>query len=162
MELPITFLAGRRRLLLIAAGAAGFVAVGFWVRGGGHWIVDICIGFFGLCGLIALISLHPRASFLTLTIEGFWFASLFRRHFVPWNRVAQFIPFALGRQPMVGWIFVETAADPEQMRRIDLSLTGVDAALPETYGQSGADLARLMNELRAKHARLVPGERNGS
>ena len=151
--LPVTFQSSKLKMLLLFGISSVFVTVGAFLIGEEPVISWLCIVFFGLCGLIGLVNLHPRASYLTLTEKGFEFASLFRRHFTPWTDVAQFFPSMIALNQMVGWDYVAGYARAAQLRKANLALGGCEAALPDTYGHKAEELASIMDELRQKYAR---------
>ena len=142
-------------MLLLLGIAVAFVAIGFWLRNEQPIFSVLGIVFFGLCGMVALISLHPRASYLTLTESGFECASLFRKHFTPWSDVAAFFPISIGSHRMVGWDYVAGYARAPSMRKANLALANSEAALPDTYGHTPMELARVMNELREKYTAVA-------
>ena len=77
MSIPLS----KTKLVLILAGAVGFVALGFWLYGFADrmrapaffevkfWSVA-CIVFFGLCGIVALLKLLDRAPGLVIDDAG--------------------------------------------------------------------------------------------
>ena len=77
MSIPLS----KSKLVLILAGAVGFVALGFWLYGFADrmrapaffevkfWSVA-CIVFFGLCGIVALLKLLDRAPGLVIDDAG--------------------------------------------------------------------------------------------
>ena len=154
IELPVTFRAGRLKMLGLLGISLMFVALGAWM-----WVADpkmrlfagVTMGFFGLGVLVALISFHPRASFLTLSASGFEFASLFRRHQFAWADVAGFVPIIIAGNKMVGWDFAARYSKSQTLRGVSTAMAGVEGALPDTYGHSNIELARLLNELRARY-----------
>jgi membrane associated rhomboid family serine protease len=154
VELPVTYHAGRLKMLGLLCISLMFVALGYWM-----WVADpkmriiagVTMGLFGLGVLVALISFHPRASFLTLSASGFEFASLFRRHHFAWTDIDVFVPIVISGSKMVGWNFADCYSKSQTLRGVSTALSGVEGALPDTYGYSHVELSRLMNELRAKH-----------
>lgn len=52
---------------------------------------------------------------------------------------------------MVAWDFVPGYDGWFTGRTLSRDLTGVEAALPDTYGMKAEDLARLMNNLRRQY-----------
>ena len=129
-----------------------FVVIGIWMLRDPEQrlMAGLCTGFFGLGVLTALVNMHPRASYLTLSERGFEFSSLFRRHFVAWSDVAEFVPISMSGNAMVGFYYAATKQAPA-MRHVSNFIAGIEAALPDTYGHSNIELARLLNELRRKY-----------
>lgn len=147
-QLPITYQSSKLKMLALFAGSVTFVALGIWIYPKSPVVSLLASSFFGLCGVIALANMHPRSSYLTLTEKGFEFASLFRRHFVAWPDVAGFRPVNVVTNRMVGWNYVAGFNASRTMRSLSASIVNVEAALPDSYGHSCDELARLMNELR--------------
>ena len=129
-------------------GSGAFVAVAILVYDKHPFVAWLCGGFFGLCALVGLVNLHPRAGYLTLRADGFEFASLFRKTFVRWNDVEAFVPIRMSGNKFVAWNYVQGYGAHEKMRRINLSVSGIEAMLPDTYGFTNEELAARMNELR--------------
>jgi hypothetical protein len=111
--------------------------------------------FFGLCASVGLIGLLPNSSYLTLTERGFLFASLFRKHFVPWSNVQSFVPVKIRLNSMVGWNYSPAFGKSQRLRALNTAIAGVEAALPDTYGMPAEQLAKLMNQLRDTHTNTV-------
>ena len=153
MQLPVTFPASRARMLRLLAISAAFVAIGFWARDKNPLMMTACIVFFGLGVIVALINLHPRASYLTLSESGFEFSSMFRRHQVAWTDVRQFGVISISGNEMVGWDYLPNHPRSPMARRVSAGLAGVEAALPDTFGHRAVELARLMSELHRKYSR---------
>jgi xanthosine utilization system XapX-like protein len=140
------------KMVLMALLSGVFVSIGVWLLPRQPIIAVASIVFFGLCGLVVLVQLLPNSSYLTLTERGFEFASLFRKHFIPWSQVGSFFPIRIQSHRMVGWNYLPGVDELQRLRRINTAVAGAEAALPDTYGMSAEQLANLMNQLRAKHA----------
>jgi hypothetical protein len=140
-------------MLMLLGISVVFVAIGvLMMREPEHRLVaSLLAGFFGLGVITALVNLHPRASYLTLNERGFEFSSLFRRKFIAWGDVQEFVPISMHRNDFVGFFYAPTGNAPA-MRRVSSFVTGIEAMLPDTYGHSNVELARLLNELRRKFA----------
>ena len=111
----------------------------------GGWFVS---AFFGLCTLVFIGLLMPGSASLTLTREGFHVRSLWRGGFTAWSEVERFGVARLGHRTMVTYDLLDAAGRRKggYVRR----LTGVEAALPDTYGMPAENLARLMNAWRER------------
>ena len=115
-----------------------------------------CIVFFGLCGALALLNLWPGASRLVLDDDGFEIVSLFRRTRVRWAEVSRFGSTRVGMHRMVGFDFVDGHAASPRLRSVNRNLSGFQAALPDTYGRSAADLAAHLDARLAAHRAQTP------
>jgi hypothetical protein len=140
-------------MLLMLAGSLAFVAIGTQMTRDDPVMAYAGIVFFGLCALVAALNLHPRGSYLELGREGFVFASMFRRVFVPWGHVREFVPYKVQHTKMVGWNYVPSFTGSRGGRKLSVALAGVEAALPDTYGMKAEELASLLNQLLVEHAR---------
>ena len=154
ISLPVTYPASKLRMLWLLALCSAFVAIGAWMyheeSGGTRVVAGLIAGFFGCGILVALVSLLPRASYLTLNESGLEYASLFRRHFVAWKDVAQFMPIVMHSNKYVAWAYAEGYEKQQKARSLSVALAGVEAMLPDTYGHSNVELAALLNKLRAR------------
>ena len=133
-----------RRLKMVLYGVlmVAFTVIGVsMIRDGdrGGWFVA---GFCGACALFFLAVLLPGAAYLRLSHDGFHIRSLWRTHFTPWSAVAGFGVARVGGRRLVVFNFVDVNA--RRGARFARILTGVEAALPDTYGMSAEKLAELM------------------
>jgi hypothetical protein len=150
-ELPVTFRTRSLKMLLLALGSGVFVSSGLWLLPRQPIIAVASIVFFGLCGVVGLVGLLPGSSYLTLTERGFEFASLFRRHFVPWSNVESFVPVKIQFNRLVGWNYSPAFRESQRLRGLNTAIAGVEAALPDTYGMSAEQLVNLMNRVRERY-----------
>lgn len=153
--LPVTYRTRRAKMVLLTFGSGAFVSIGLWLLPRVPLFALAGIIFFGLCGLVGLINLLPNSSYLTLTEQGFSFVSLFCKHFVAWSDVESFTPVKIQRKGMVGWNYSSEFQRSKRLRRINITIAGVEAGLPDTYGMPAEHLAYLMNQLRDVYARSV-------
>jgi hypothetical protein len=145
---PATLYPSRRKWLLVFAGCALFAVGGFWMIKDGDlrgWFVLI---FFGLGVLVAAAAMLPGAGALTLDAEGFEARNLFRRYSTRWQDTAGFqaarIPPA--QQKLV--VYDDVTQSTKSIAQINVGIVGRNAALPDTYGLTADDLARLMAQWR--------------
>jgi hypothetical protein len=138
---------------LLLALSLVFVAGGVWLAPQSAFVGYGSIVFFGLGAVVASINLLPNSSFLLVEVSGFTFASLFRRHFVPWSDVAKFVPAQIQLKRMVGWNFTPEYRKARQLRTLNTALAGAEAALPDTYGKSAAELIELLEHCRVRYGR---------
>ena len=135
----------RRQTWLLAIGL-GFVAIGSVMVTTGDATGWLAIVFFGLCSLAFIISL-VRPSRLELGPGGFTVYQLGRKVITyDWHRCGRFTTYS----PTLGVTRVAFDYDfPSNRRhprlaRLGRSLTGGNAALPDTYGLSGSELRDLL------------------
>lgn len=141
---PFVLHPSRGKWLLVFAIGALFAAGGaFMIRGGDPtgWFVLI---FFALVAVTAVAMLLPQASALRLDREGFEVTNLFRRHRTRWSDAAN---FSVSRIPPAGQslvIYDDLTQSAKTLAKINVELTGRNAALPDSYGLSTVELATLM------------------
>jgi len=58
---------------------------------------------------------------------------------------------------MVGFHYDASMKNAPALRHVSSFIAGIEAALPDTYGHSNIDLAKLLNELRARYGAQFPG-----
>lgn len=121
----------------------------FMIRDGQRagWFVFL---FFAAGALTGLVQLLPNSSFLLLTYEGFTVRSLFRTYSTRWSEVKGFVPAQISRSKLVAYDFAEGYSQKTTSRSIAKSMSGYEAALPDTYGMKAEELADLMNQWKQK------------
>ena len=157
VALPVTYPASRRKMAWVFALCVAMVAIGIWMfneeSGGTRVVAAVIAGFFGCGVLVALVGFLPRASYLRLTESGIEYVSLYRRNFLAWNDVDQFIPIVMHHNQFVAWEYAPGYEKQQTARKVSVAIAGIEAMLPDTYGHSHIELAALLNELRAKYGR---------
>lgn len=101
---------------------------------------------FGLCLLVGLSFLHPRAAYLRLTAEGFTMCSLFRAQTFRWADISRFGVAKVWLNQMVIFRLAPTATRPARLQAFNVSVFGYDGGVPDTYGLSHEALAALLNQ----------------
>ncbi len=141
----LTFYPSKLKYFLLLIGSILLTLAGIWITNETSlgWFVII---FFGICGIVLIVGLLPNASYLRISDKGFEICSLFKSVFINWTEVTQFGSQYFGPKKMV--IFNYTPGHPhfETARRIAKNLIGTEGALPDTYGKSADELAKLLNE----------------
>ncbi len=150
--------------LLILVVSAAFAWVGWWMIGmeaasdrAKGWFVLV---FFGLCAIVALTQLTFAPSQVVLTTEGLYIRALFKRSFIPWDRVERFGvlewtqwhgPFRQ-RIRQVGMVFHEAhRKQAGSLGGMVKAWSEMDATLPDNYGHKYQDLADLLNRYLENH-----------
>ena len=139
----------KTKMLGVLSASLAFVAIAIWDSSEEPVIAWAGIFFFGLCSLVALISLLPGSSYLDLQAEGFETRTLYRKSFVRWVDTEPFVAVRVASRPLVGWSYVSGYTPGAAARKRSLSIAGVEDALPETYGLKDTELVQLMNTRRA-------------
>jgi hypothetical protein len=150
ITLPVVYRRSIQKMLFLFLGSLLFVAGGFLLLHKDPFTGYACVAFFGACALVSAISLHPKASYLELTEQGFTTCSLFRRSFTPWASVKEFFPIRIQLNSMVGLNYSSQFNRLETARRFSTALAGAEGALPDTYGMGAEQLSALLNNLLAR------------
>ena len=155
---PVMLRVSRLKVLALLAASLAFVAGGIllivFVKDDPEARLAGLAGilFFGACALIGAVMLLPGAGSLTLDVGGFEVCSLFRRNRITWPQASRFTVTTLplpdaDSQHMVGY-------DDDRLKGFGAEFSrdkiGRNAALPDTYGLSHEELARLMTEWRER------------
>ena len=150
LSLPITYRSSTKKMLLLFVVSLVFVAGGIAVARERPMEGYGGAALFGVCALVGLVSLHPKASYLELTEKGFTICSMFWRTFVPWSHVREFYPVRIHLHSMVGWNYSDGYHQKATARRLAKALAGSEGALPDTYGMAAEELAAKLNAMLAK------------
>jgi hypothetical protein len=158
---------GRVTWLLVLGISLTFVVGGllalFWPRQPGApekegaWIMWACVGFFGLCAVVALLQFLPQSSCLRLGAEGFTIRTLYREQTYRWEDVDTFGVTRVRLNKMVGFNFAPHFQRAARLRRVSAALVGFEGALPDTYGMKAEELADLMNQYKYRHEAAPEG-----
>ena len=145
------FYPSKLKLVGLLAAALVFVVIGVWMGVGGDRVGYLCAAFFGLGIPIFTIQMLPGAAFLRLSDDEFEFYSLFRGHVVKWSDVSEFgiiTQRQMGAKvhEMVGWNYIRSTERRSLGRSISSSIAGMEAGLPDSYGQSVEELLEIMED----------------
>ena len=150
----------KRKWALVLLGSVSFVAIGLMMLRDpdeDRRVTWFCLGFFALCGVVALVQFVPGSSFLQLTPEGFAMRSLWRTKSYRWADIEEFgvavVNSGHARQKMVGFDFTESyprGATAQKLMNLNRRLTGYEAAIPDNYGWKYAELAEHLNALKSR------------
>ena len=146
MTEPLRFYPNRVKWIVVGLACAIMTAGGIFVVTDGHWLGLLPATFFGLGLIVSLILLWPSSSYLELDSTGFVIRNLFRDSRIPWVDVDYFEARRVGLRKMVTLNFAPNYKALPNARAVTRAISGVDGALPDTYGMSADDLARMMND----------------
>lgn len=152
IEVPVTLRPNLVKVTLWFLVCALFVACGIWMIRQGNVIGYFCAGAFAIGLPVFALQFHPRAAYLHLAPEGFTYCSLFRAYTVRWEHVREFAVITVGRIRMVAWDFTPDLPMTGRVSAISKSMSGYEAALPDTYGMKPQELLELMESLRLRYA----------
>ena len=154
ISLPHRLQSARGRSVLLLVGCAAFVAAGLFILPEHPAAGASSIVFFGLGVVVALVQLRPGSSYLELDREGFTTCTLFRKTFYRWSDIAEFSARSKGiANTVVVMRLAPSFPGYETLRRFAKWLGDDEFPLPDTYGLPAAELAALLNDVRAKQTR---------
>jgi hypothetical protein len=157
--LPFTVYTRKTKMLLLLLLCAGFVAGGILMIRDGHQTGWLPAVFFALGIPVSLIQLLPKSSFLTVSEEGIEFCSLFRTCKFRWSEISEFGVYTirhhgLSAHRMVGFNYSAEYQRASKGRALSKALTGLEGALPDTYGFSANELAQLLSTYHAEKTKI--------
>ncbi len=156
--MELTLRPRRLKYLLLALFSGGFAIAGAFMVRDAERLGWAEILFFGTGAIVFGLLLLPGSAYLKLDSAGFTFCSLFRAHFTRWSEVDSFAVGMVGTRRLVVFNFNEMHRGQDHLRKVAAAISGYEAALPDTYGRTAADLAALMNDWRQRYApSTVPG-----
>jgi hypothetical protein len=141
---PATLYPSRMKWLLVLLIGVLFAVVGYWMVSDGDrrsWFVLV---FFAAVSIVAAVMLLPGAGGLTLDRNGFRATSLFRSSSSRWQDVTGFEPASIPPSLQKLVVYDDINLTGRKIANLNVALVGRNAALPDTYGLSPDDLARLM------------------
>jgi hypothetical protein len=116
----------------------------------GWFMVIVC----AIGSVVGIITLLPGAAGLTLNRDGFVVRSLFRTQAYRWLDADEFavvemkFPVGCGRKKFVG--FNDPSVAKRSIAAVNVKLIGRNSMLPDSYGLSVEDLARLVSRWRER------------
>lgn len=141
--------------IMLLLGSLVFVAVGvLMMQSGEAFYGFITLSFFGLGIPVFLVGLMPGSSYLKLTSEGFEVCNMYKKYFIKWSEVEFFMP--MEEYEMCVYNFSSTHQQNTTLGNLSANMTGVDAGLPDTYGKSTEELAKIMNSWKQRYAPSQP------
>lgn len=117
----------------------------------GQFIGLLIAIFFGTGCVILVATLITNSPSLKISEKGFNIKSIFRSSFTKWNEVGQFKTGYIGKNKMVVYNYSQNYNKNVTSRTISREMTGVEVAIPDTYGKSPEELAKLLNEWRERY-----------
>jgi hypothetical protein len=143
----------RWKHMLVAATCLLFACIGVLMIRDGRVMGWAVAGVFAVGLLVSLVQLLPSSSYLRLTSEGFGVRNLFRSHRYRWSDVTAFGVGRIAGNKMVVFDFAEGYTGQRAGRALATAISGVEGALPDTYGRSAEALAELLNDWREEALR---------
>jgi hypothetical protein len=155
LSLPFTLYTKKTKMIWLLLLCSAFTAIGVWMVIDGQKMGWFCGGFFALGLPIFLIQMHPKASFLIVSEDGFEFSSLFRKTRYLWSDIAEFGTYTLRQNGLpvgtfVGFNFAQGYQSAPKMRAVSKAMAGFEGGLPDTYGMKADELALLLASYHAE------------
>lgn len=152
---PLTLHPNRGKWLSIGVFLAIFTVMGvFSIIKNGEFMSWFNTIFFGVCAGISFLNLLPNRVYLRLTQDGFTVRTLTYIASYQWGDVDKF-GVTGAKVKKVAILLSPTCRSLSKLRVVDRAVMGYDGVLPDTYGLTAKDLAKLLSEWksRAKLAR---------
>ena len=148
---PVFLRPSRRKWLRVLLGSAGFVAIGIWMVLQGQIWGWLCVIFFGLVSVTALtLLLLPGVAALTLDANGFEVIQYFRRQRTSWLNTSDFEPIKIPPANILLVGYDDATFGDSSIAKMNRSIAGRNAVIPDTFGLSADDLASLMTRWRER------------
>lgn len=143
----------RKKWTIVPLGCGAFVALGiFLILFVHNWLTGLlATGFFGLCGLVAIVNLVRPISFTEITPAGLRFHSLASTYSYDWKDIDHFGVADINGSKMVGIRFQEHRhLAKTRLAKLNAGLCGFHGVLPDIYCMKPVELADMVNEIRGR------------
>jgi hypothetical protein len=154
MSDSVTFVASRKKAVLILIGSIGFVALGVWLLPEFPILGWVTIAFFALGVPTSLVVMFSNATYLRLDEEGFEMSSIVAKRKFKWTDVAA---FRIGSISGARMIAIDFHPEYESLRRTRRALGmltgGVESAIPNQYTASPEQVLAALTEWRNRYGR---------
>lgn len=139
----------RGKFIALGAVFVPLALLGLGLALGDLWYGWVFAGLFGIAATACFLQLSPRFAGMVLYPDRFEVQAGLKRQVYRWDEIADFFVGSVDRAPAVVFDRVDRqAAGPA--RELVGKVRGYDHWLPGTYGMTVEELARLMNEWRAR------------
>lgn len=107
--------------------------------------------FFGLCILVFGVQFFPGSAYLELNDDGFSVVHQFREKTYNWADIEEFSTHKFTGNKIVTWTYTKAFQVQDSDRTLANRVMKTEASLPDSYGMTAEDLAKMMNALRQKY-----------
>jgi membrane associated rhomboid family serine protease len=154
---PLVLRPSRRRWVgLLAVSVAATAVCGWALVDEPSVVMVVGVLLFGAGIIVAALQLVPGSASLRIAREGLLARAPMRSGKWSWNEVEHFRAYEAdqyGTTKLVGFDLRDLTPDRQGVwKTIGRGVSGVDAALPDTYGMRAQDLATLLEEARERYA----------
>jgi hypothetical protein len=150
---PTTLYPSRTKWLLVVLGGGVLGSGGYLMVADGDRLGWLVLAFFALVSIVGAMMLLPGAGGLTLDRDGFRATSLFRSFFSRWQDVSGFESVSIPPSSQKLVVYDDINVTGRKIAQLNVAIAGHNAGLPDTYGLSAHDLARLMMLWQARAMR---------
>jgi hypothetical protein len=147
----LTFVASRGTALFLLLASICFVALGVWEASESPFLGWFMVAFFGLGIAVSLLMFVP-STYLRLDEEGFEMGSFLRRHKFKWTDVVDFHIESIPGAKMIAIIF-HPEYKQQPGRTVASRLSGIDAAIPDTYNATLEQILEALTTWRQRYGR---------
>ena len=149
----MTFVASRKKAVLILIASIAFVWLGLWLLPGAPVLGWVTVGFFSLGVPASLFSMLPSRTYLRLDEEGFEMGSFVMKQKYKWTDVAYFHLGSVSGARMIAIVFQPDYKPLRLVRRVVGTLSGVEAAIPNQYNASLEQVLEALIEWQSRFGR---------
>jgi hypothetical protein len=145
---PVTLLPQRRRWQIVLAFNAVFIALGFIMMLQGQRLgIYVVLAFAAIAFIPAMVAL-PGAAKLALDRDGFTATSLYRGKHTRWTDVSEFQIAQMSRGGHRIVVYDDASLTEGSHLMSGSQIAGRNSALPDTYGLTAEELAKVLNHWR--------------
>ena len=152
----LVFSASRLKAVLLLLGSIAFVALGWWMKDQKPLIGWLCVAFFGLGVPAALLMFLPGFMSLRLDSEGVELKSMGRKQMIPWKDVQSFKIGSIRGAKMIAIRYRPNYQQQQFSRAAAKALSGMEAAIPNSYNISLIKLEKVLNEWLLRFGQDAP------
>jgi hypothetical protein len=149
----LTFVASRRKALLVLFISICFVALGVWMTSERPVLGWLTVAFFGLGIPVSLLTLLPNCMYLRLDEEGFEMGSPIRKHKFKWTDVADFHIGSISGAKMIAITFYPEYKGQRLARSVAATVSGMEAAIPNQYNATLEQILEALTTWRERYGR---------
>lgn len=147
--------ASRKRLVFLVITGGAFTAVlGWTLLRAKPGVLEQVVMWLGLifftAGVLSVLFLLVRGSFIRLDSDGLTLKHLWRCQFMPWNELDGFSVVRIPPSGMEMVVFDYIPISGQAVASLNRRLTGRNSALPDSYGFLPDDLAGLLDAWRQR------------
>ena len=154
MDNTVTFVASRRKALLVLLLSICLVALGVWLIPEWPFLGWISVAFFGLGIPVSLLMVwSPNSTYLRLDEEGFEMGSIVRKQKYKWADVDGFHIGSIYGARMIAIAFNPEYRQQRVARSVAAILSGLEAAIANQYNATLEQILEALTTWKQRHGR---------